>query len=636
MRKGVAFGTDMPSSLRYFCCACSGKDARADYTFYPKAPKRKRNKSKRTSGSLTFTRKSLLDNEQTEHQSNGAHYKQMVFHTQAKNLSREVSFESHENHNSAAKLVSGKNKIKRRKVQEIFPSETFANNVSRTTFPWMDESFSPTSSSGSNIRLGISSVQMHAQRSLSSGSESFQPETAITCDTGEQNNTDDDKLEDATRKHYGFNINCKSRSADHYDEEPRDKYKEIGKSLSMKEERKSQSKYKTPKSDIGVRQIIRTKSRSKEDRNIPKLEDLKCLPATDVSHLAIPQRRPQSGVQNVFNDIEATANRPDSKSDVSFTSSVSFQTNRSGVSERSHKSKQPLTVVPRPVSKINSRPIGPRQSHQKYTQNLETRESMYGYIPKIVQTVQASNALEGSRIDDFFIQCLNENELNSFASAQEIKTPRSQSEPNSTVIRTSSVPVQEKHDRSVVKHTKSDNNIDVRNGFEIQQVSLEFGSQDSLDTYSFFFESNSLKQKHLAENSIEKLEKVDEGKMQYGDTFKHLTKDEETIEIPFIDQEPDLIQGLKNVNVTEKMKEPDIHNEYSKSETNQPAIEIPWEHTFSSQSEYIQSIPLKVPCPPTPPLSWRGDGLSVHNRKSHKSQGQNAFWMNNVDLEVLY
>lgn len=295
-----------------------------------------------------------------------------------------------------------------------------------------------------------------------------------------------------------------------------------------------------------------------------------------------------------------------------------------------------MTVVPRPVSKTNSRPIGLRQSNQKNTHNLEIRESMYGYIPKIVQTVQASNALEGSKIDDFFMQCLNDNELNSFASAQEIKTPRSQSEDTSTVIRTSSVPVQDKHDHSVVKHTKSDNDIDVRNGFEIQQVSLEFGSQDSLDTYSFFSESNSMKRKYLAENSIEKFEKVGEGNLKYVDTSKQLTKDEETNEIPFIDQEPDLIQGLKNVNVTEKMKEPDIHNEYSKSEIYQPNKEIPWEHTFSSQSEYIQSIPLKVPCHPTPPLSRRGDGLSVHNRKSDKKQGPNGFWMNNVDLEVLY
>lgn len=561
----------------------------------------------------------------------------MVFHTQAKNLSREASFESHENHNSAAKLVSGKNKIKRRKVQEIFPSETSENNVSRTTFPWMDESFSPNSSSGSNIRLGIRSVQMHAQRSLSSGSEPIQAEPTINCDTTDtQNNTDDDKLKEANRKHSGFKTNFKSRSAEQYDEGARDSRKEIGKSLSMKEERKPQSKYTAPKSDIGVRHVNRTKSSSKEERNIPKLEDLKCLPATDVSHLAKPQRRPKSSVQNVFNDIEATANKPDSKSDVSFTSSVSYQTTKSGVSERSHKSKQPMTVVPRPVSKTNSRPIGLRQSNQKNTHNLEIRESMYGYIPKIVQTVQASNALEGSKIDDFFMQCLNDNELNSFASAHEIKTPRSQSEDTSTVIRTSSVPVQDKHDHSVVKHTKSDNDIDVRNGFEIQQVSLEFGSQDSLDTYSFFSESNSMKRKYLAENSIEKFEKVGEGNLKYVDTSKQLTKDEETNEIPFIDQEPDLIQGLKNVNVIEKMKEPDIHNEYSKSEIYQPNKEIPWEHTFSSQSEYIQSIPLKVPCHPTPPLSRRGDGLSVHNRKSDKKQGPNGFWMNNVDLEVLY
>ena len=627
----------MPSSLRYFCCACGGKDARADYTFYPKAPKRKRNKSKLSSGSLTFTRKTLLDHEQTEHHSNGVHYKQMVFHTQAKNLSREASFESHETHSSAARLVSGKNKIKRRKVQEIFPSETMEANVSRTTFPWMDESFSPNTSSGSNIRLGISSVQMHAQRSLSNGSESIQPEPSVTCYPDAQNNTDDDKLQEASRKRFGFNFDFKSHSTDQYNEDKaRDKSREIGESQSMKEERKPPTKLKTPKSDVGVRQIKRTKSNHKEDRNVPKLEDLKCLPATDVSHLARPQRRPQPSVQNVFNDIEAKSNRPDNKSDVSFTSSVSFQTNRSGVSERSHKSKQPLTVVPRPVSKTNSRPERSDQPQKKHGQDSGTRESMYGYIPKIVQTVQASNALEGSKIDDFFLQCLNDNELNSFASAQEIKTPRSQSEPNSTVIRTSSVPAPEKHDHSVVKHTKSENNIDVTNGFEIQQVSVEFGSQDSLDTRSFFSESNSFRKKYLTENGIGKLDKVQEGKVQHIDMFEHETKDEGGREIPFIDQEPDLIQGLRNVNVTENLKKPDVHNEYSKSETTGQNNEVPWEHTFSSQSEYIQSIPLKIPSHATPPLSHRGEGLSIHSRKSHKNKESDAFWMNNVDLEVLY
>ena len=630
----------MSSSLRYFCCACGGKDSRADYTFYPKAPKRKRNKSKLLSGSLTFTRKSLLDNEQTEHRSNGAHYRQMVFHTQSKNLSREASFESHENHNSATKLVNGKNKIKRRKVQEIFPSESIENNVSRTTFPWMDENFVPNSSSGSNIRLGISSVQMHAKKNLSGDNDSFQPESTINYDPDTQNNTDDDKLKEASRNHFGFKFNFKSRSAEQYDEGTRDKKQKTSKnasrSVSMKENGKLSSRYKTPKSDIGVRHIKRTQSGSKEDRNVPRLDDLICLPATDVSHLARPQRRPQASVQNVFNNIEATTNRPDSKSDVSFTSSVSFQTNRSGVSERSHKSKQPLTVVPRPVSNTNSKPKGSQQPQKTHPQNSGIRESMYGYIPKIVQTVQASNALEGSKIDDFFMNCLKDNELNSFASAQEIKTPRSQSDPNSTVLKSSSVPVQENHDHSVVKHMKSENNIDVRNGFEIQQVTLEFGSQDSLDTDSLFTESNSLRKKILAENSIAKVENLDIENMYSIEKFKHLPKDEDPYEIPFIDQEPDLIQGLKNVNVAENVEEPNNHNENSNSELIQPGKEIPWEHTFSSQSEYIQSIPLKLPCHPTPPLSRRGEGLSIHNRKANKNQGPNHFWMNNLDLEVLY
>ena len=68
----------------------------------------------------------------------------------------------------------------------------------------------------------------------------------------------------------------------------------------------------------------------------------------------------------------------------------------------------------------------------------------------------------------------------------------------------------------------------------------------------------------------------------------------------------------------------------------QPDKELIWEHTFSSQREYIESIPLKIPCPATPPLSRKGEALSVLGHKSNKNQAPTNYWMTNVDSEVLY
>ena len=262
----------MPSSLKYFCCACGGKET-ADYAFHSKAPKRKRNKSKLSSGSSTFTSKRLLDSEQNGSQSTGNHFQQMMFHTVSKDLSRETSFGSYDYHDSAAKLINSKTNNKRRKVQEIFPSESVQNNVSRTTFPWMDENFTPNSNS--NVRLGVSSVHLHASRKLSGGSDSLQPEAIVNYNPDGQNNTDDDKLKDASTKHGYFKFGFRSHSVETPSDKTANKIRNASRSISLKEDKTVPSKHEAPKSDVKVKDIKRTQSGYKGDRKVPKLDDLK-------------------------------------------------------------------------------------------------------------------------------------------------------------------------------------------------------------------------------------------------------------------------------------------------------------------------------------------------------------------------
>lgn len=610
----------MPSSLRYFCCACGGKDTRADYSIYPNAPKRKRNKSK----SSTFTRRRLLDNDPPEDRSNGANFQQMVFHAQSKELSRETSFDIHD---SAAKLLNGKARNKRRKVQELFPSESFKNEMSRTTFPWMDENFVPNGSS--NIRLGVSSVHLHARRKLSNGSDASQSAAAVSYNPDATNNINGYEINENALESSGpnadFKYKFKSHSSESYDSVTRENSFDktsASRSVSLDEKKpKSKKLLSAPKSDVGVRKITRSSSGYKGDRKVPKLDELKSLPPTDVSHLARPQRRPHASVQNVFNEINLKETSPKSITDTSFSSGISFKSNQSLVSESSQKSSKPLTVVPRPVSKVYSKSNGTQPYQIPNTHNSGTRESMYGYIPKIVQSVQASNALEGSKIDDFFMNCLKDTELNSFASAQEIQTPRSQNKQQSSdPERSKSLSSQENYVHSVVKETKSEADTGIRNEFEIQQFTVDFGSLDSLDTDSVFVEPSSSTKTCFSKK---------------GEIARYSTLDEEQNNIPFMDQEPDLIQGLQNVKVDDNTNGV-VNDKTAVPTLIQPDKGLLWENSFISQSEYKESVPHKVPCHKTPPISRKGESLSLVSRQSHKSQSTKNHWLDNLDSEVLY
>lgn len=56
----------------------------------------------------------------------------------------------------------------------------------------------------------------------------------------------------------------------------------------------------------------------------------------------------------------------------------------------------------------------PRIYCSDQTSFRRTSESMYGYVPKIVQTCSASKALEGDRVDDFFSHLHEDNSLHQF------------------------------------------------------------------------------------------------------------------------------------------------------------------------------------------------------------------------------
>jgi hypothetical protein len=56
----------------------------------------------------------------------------------------------------------------------------------------------------------------------------------------------------------------------------------------------------------------------------------------------------------------------------------------------------------------------PRMYYHAHTPQGHKTESMYGYVPKVVQTCSASKALEGKRGDDFFSNFHRENSLHRF------------------------------------------------------------------------------------------------------------------------------------------------------------------------------------------------------------------------------
>ena len=624
----------MPSSLRYFCCACGTKDARSNYSVYPNAPKRKRKKSK-WSGSSTFTSRKLLDNDINEHQSNGATFQQMVFHQQSKSSSRETSFEIHEYNNSAAKLLNEKAKSKRRKVQEIFLSDQLQNGMSRTTFPWMDENFTPNGCS--NIRLGVSSVHLHAKRKLSNDSDNNKLEEVFSRNPDATSNVESasnsyERIHEVNSTNGNLKPRHKSYSTECDYASPNEKTEDsanLTRSVSFGDDKKSNKSNRSKK-------VSRISSGYRGDIRITKSDELKLLPPTDVSHLARPYRRSHASIQNVFNNINVPVTAAKSIPDTSFSSGVSSRTAISSTSDKSQKSKQPLTVVPKVSVMSNSKPSISTPGPVPVPMSPDPRlsESMYGYIPKIVQRVQASNALEGSKIDDFFMNCLNDRELNSFASAQEIQTPRSQNQPPREGIgRSSSVPSRQVDKSPAVSRTKSENIHGTANAFEIQQVTVEFGSQDSLDTDSVIADTSS-RAKHLfITNNDFKSTLSQNSKIENFARYSGL--DEEQAQIPFIDQEPDLIQGLQNIKVDNDTVQISA-NETSVHNVTQPEKELLWEHTFSSQNEYIESLPLKIPCRQTPPLSRRGERLSILNRTSNKHQATNNYWLSNLDSEVLY
>ena len=695
----------MPSTLRYFCCACGTNDTKSNYGGYPNAPKRKR-KSKSTTGSSTFTDRRLLH--KNDNRSNGDSFQQMVFHQQ----SRDISLDSQDYNDSAAKLLSGKAKSKRRKVQEVFMSDQLQNGMSRTTFPWMDENFTPNGCS--NIRLGVSSVHLHARRKSSNDNDnrveelfSHSPDSTRRVDEG--SNVSHSRLSDVNNVAYRY----KSYSTEYDSREQQMNNGDsvsVTRSVSFGDDTSSTRASSATKSHLAGKNVTRRSSEYRGDQRITKSDDIKLLPPTDVSHLARPYRRQHASIQNVFNNIDVTTARVNDKlADTSVSSQVSARTALSSTSDKSRRSKQPLTVIPKVASKNISKSCMPNFNEMPVAHDPKSSESMYGYVPKIVQSVQASNALEGSRIDDFFMNCHNDRELHSFASAQEIQTPRSQNQQHrESVGRSSSVPSRQVDRSSTVSRTKSENinMAPVAGNFETQQFTVEFGSQDSLDTDSVFV-NNSRANNNLTTNNqninvsynlntenIARYSRLDGDQLRYHDSrannklttnnqningshnlnAEHITRysrmdedqlrynnsrgnnnlttnnqninmphnlntepitrysrlDGDQAQIPFIDQEPDLIQGLQNIkvgndNVKHGTTATNVHN------TTPSEKELFWEQTFRSQNEYIESLPLKIPYRPTPPVS-RKEGLSISN----KNHSTNNHWLSNFDAEVLY
>ncbi|XP_060555462.1 uncharacterized protein LOC132716244 [Ruditapes philippinarum] len=138
--------SNMPSIWRYFCCICEAADDKRSHSARYEFTNRVRNNRRNKSGKNTWARRSLLDHEHIELNDISSEQYQMK--------ANEDSFQG--------RLQNHYTPRQRPPVQGVFENSLDDSSASKTTFPWMDECFVPSSRNGT--RLGISSVQLNAKR----------------------------------------------------------------------------------------------------------------------------------------------------------------------------------------------------------------------------------------------------------------------------------------------------------------------------------------------------------------------------------------------------------------------------------------------------------------------------------------
>ncbi|XP_045191514.1 uncharacterized protein LOC123548377 isoform X2 [Mercenaria mercenaria] len=432
----------MPSFWRYFCCICDSTDKRS-YSARDEWTSRRKNSRRTKSGKNTWARRSLLDNEQVELNEitrEQIPYQMRAISTPTYDTERmsEDSFQDRLLEHFAPK--------KRPTVHGVFENSLDDSSASKTTFPWMDERFVPNGRNGT--RLGISAVQMNAKRSGTAV-----PRSNVTQTTNINNGRPhafppNAKSHSFTEGQHAENVQIHARhvinstnlpknvkniqnghvSRNNFNTSPKE-VTDIRRPVRLGVSGKYSEKpmvLKAPTSDVGVRRVSSKQGKIRQER-IPKLEDYTGTSAPSVAagnQVVVGHSRPS--LMDIFPNSAMNDAESEIEADVSYASEIIFRkqpSEYSGSEVSLKRSAEPgmfsantnkyERLKPERIHSEKSKPEK-QKSKGKYS-NLST-ESMYGYVPKVVQNVHASNALEGTKIDDFFMQRMQERQLESFGS----------------------------------------------------------------------------------------------------------------------------------------------------------------------------------------------------------------------------
>lgn len=395
--------TIMPSTWKYLCCGCCDL---VDNKHTRESLRYKRQKTSKN----TWTRRKLLE---TDNDTSYDHSDQMrtITDTPIRGLDDDCgeSFEERILDHFAPK--------KRPTIHDVFDTEneTGTRSAQQTTFPWMDDRFAPNGNGRTRTRLGVSSVKMNVKMNEvrnNTASENININRHV--DAGSHAASDLQKLginSQIYRNDYQImRSNSKQTNLKQNGHVIRNNIVTAPKITAASKEipvrhvvsinnNNKPMLFKESSSDVGVRRII-TSSHQNRPNRIPKLDDYSHANGQRYykdSSSDIGPYRPKS--QSAFHKVYGA-----NEGDISFSSEVTFRQHPSMDSSRdlSMKRSPAPGIFTSKGSKYERIKSGKSKSKTGHDQNMP--ESMYGYVPKVVQDVQASNALEGTQIDDFFIK----------------------------------------------------------------------------------------------------------------------------------------------------------------------------------------------------------------------------------------
>ncbi|XP_052815240.1 uncharacterized protein LOC128242203 [Mya arenaria] len=420
----------MPSK-RFLCCTCaesSDADEENKYGYeLANSYRRQKARPKGKSGKKTWTRKSLLENEVNNQDMIPLQF--LPYQMRSLETPNSVPMTLHDDDNEIRKRLQAQiTSRKRTSTNEEFQRQTSDASTSKTTFPWMDEGFVPSSRTGT--RLGVSSVQMNAKRNglanrnlelldqesasvpKHAKSSAFHPYTkSLSFAEGDQQfyaTWCDNKLVPQGKtvsNGYNLRLGSNENTSRFNPGFPHDERPKV---------------FRAPKSDVGISRITSNNRHIRPPDVIPRLENVHGI-TLKPSEMAgsnniqnVQTTKVRKSVKEIFPSTidfsDESADELTSNADSSYASNVTFRSQHSNANSSDVSLKR--TSHPGMFSAVGKYEI--LKSHSTISKNMSKKainrkvESLYGYVPRAVTNVYASNALEGSQIDDFFRQRRNE------------------------------------------------------------------------------------------------------------------------------------------------------------------------------------------------------------------------------------